>query len=688
MEYNKEQYDTFEALKRFIASTDGQVFIIKGYAGTGKTTMLERLTDYLKHNQRSFRLMAPTGRAASILRKKTGCIATTIHRGIYNFQDIKVMVSKDDIAKSSYKICFPILETAAPQVCIVDESSMITNHVSTNELWEFGTECLLNDLLSFTFRHQAGKLILLGDPAQLPPVGEAQTEAFDEESLRERGYNVESHTLTQVMRQDKDSGILANTMQIRNAYTSSTFNQLQLTYNVDVQELPVERLVETYLRYFPKPQLGNSVVITYSNAYANLFNRDIRSRMYGGDIQYPRVGDIIMVISNHYDSNSEMGHVPVDIMNGEFAQIIETGNIEKQSAPVWDGNERKIIEIEFQQTTLLLADGTTWQGKIIISPLLNDEHKNLDVIHLKALFINFCMRHPELDAKNNHMAFIDAYQKDEYVSALRVKYGYSITCHKSQGGEWDTVFVNAEGIFVNSFGLRWLYTALTRARKMLYCVNIPTITPISQLKISDITQVSHCCVEYPNPISGSSSQETTPFHSSDAPDYLKSQYQLFAQQLTGSGYVITDVKSYPYRERYTITSYDGIAMTIDIMYNKKGIFHPVVCADERLQSLLNAPQKQKNIFSPLLYEPTTNVVQFLYDLMVQACAKAGVKIVGVTEDLTQYRVVYCLQTSGKYAWLNIYITGKGLISYIAPYSDSHDDEMFNRLLDYLRNVKI
>ena len=688
MQFNKEQYETFEALKRFVTSTDGQIFIIKGYAGTGKTTMIKQLTDFIKVSQQEFRLMAPIGRAASILRKKTDCNATTIHRGIYDFRDIEILVSKEDISKSSYKIRYPILETFSPQICIVDESSMITNHVSTNELWEFGTECLLNDLLSFTFQHKQGKLILLGDPAQLPPVGEAQTEAFNEEMLRERGFCVESHTLTEVMRQNKDSDILTNAMRIREAYTTGTYNQLQIEYGTDVHELPKEQLIETYLQHFPEPRLGNSVIISYSNANANLYNRDIRHRMYGEYTQYPRVGDIIMAVSNHYGRITEVEPEPIDIMNGEFAQIIETGNIEKQSAPVWDGSERKIVEIEFMQTSLLLSDGNIWRGKIIVNPLLNDELRNLSVTHLKALFINFCMRHPELDDKKDHAAFIEAYRQDEYVSALRVKYGYAITCHKSQGGEWDTVFVNASGIFVNPLGLRWLYTALTRARKTLYCVNIPSITPISKLRITEINKVLHCCVEYPTPLSNSSSKDSTPFHSSDAPEFVIAKYQHLEHQLAGSGYTIADVKSYPYRERYSIVLPDGCTTTIDMMYNGKGVFRPIACADEQLQSLLNASQEQKNEYPPLLYEPTTNVAQFLYDLMIQACAVSGAKIIGVTEELAQYRVVYCLQTSGKYSWLNVFVTGKGMISYIAPYSDLSDDSILLSLLDYLRNITV
>lgn len=688
MQFNKEQYETFEALKRFVTSTDGQIFIIKGYAGTGKTTMIKQLTDLIKVSRQEFRLMAPTGRAASILRKKTDCNATTIHRGIYDFRDIEILISKEDISKSSYKIRYPFLVTSSPQICIVDESSMITNHVSTNELWEFGTECLLNDLLSFTFRHKQGKLILLGDPAQLPPVGEAQTEAFNEEMLRERGFSVETHILTEVMRQDKDSSILTNSMRIREAYTTDTYNQLQIEYGTDVHKLPQEQLIETYLQHFPEPRLGNSVVISYSNAHANLYNRDIRHRMYGEYTQYPRVGDIIMVVSNHYDSNTEVDHEPMDIMNGESAQIIETGNIEKQSAPVWDGSERKIVEIEFMQTSLLLSDGNIWRGKIIVNPLLNDELRNLSVTHLKALFINFCMRHPELDDKKDHAAFIEAYRQDEYVSALRVKYGYAITCHKSQGGEWDTVFVNADGIYVNPFGLRWLYTALTRARKTLYCVNIPSITPISKLRITEINKASHCCSEYPAPLSDSSSIDSSPFHSSDAPEFVIAKYQHIKHQFIGSGYTIADIKSYPYRERYSIVLPDGCTTTIDMMYNGKGVFRPIACADERLQSLLNATQEQKSEYSPLLYEPTTNAAQFLYDLMVQACANADAKIVGVSEDLAQYRIVYCLQTSGQYAWLNIFVTAKGMISYIAPYSDIQDDEKLIKLLNYLCEIKV
>lgn len=682
MQLNQEQYEIFEAVKRFIASDDGQIFVIKGYAGTGKTTMIKQITDNLSQNRREFRLMAPTGRAASVLRKKTGYVATTIHRGIYNFFDIQTRVEKDDIANSTYKIIFPILQTENPQVCIVDESSMISNHESTNELWQFGTECLLNDLLTFTFMHKEGKLILLGDPAQLPPVGEAQSEALDEEILRIRGYKVESYTLTQIMRQDKESGILANAMQVRDAYESNTVNSLQITYSDDVIKLSSDQIVETYLQHFPTPQLGNSVVISYSNGYANLYNQDIRRRMYGYDIQYPHKGDIVMVVSNHYDRNEEMGHIPVDIMNGEFAQIIETGHIVKQSAPVKENGEKKLVELEFMHTTLLLGDGTIWEGKIIVNPLLNDEQRNLSVTQLKALFINFCMRHPKLDDKKNHAAFIDAYQKDEYVTALRVKYGYAITCHKSQGGEWDTVFVNAEGIYVHSFGLRWLYTALTRARKKLYCVNAPSVSPTSKLRINDITQVSHRCVEYPSPLQAEDGP--TPFHDCNADSFLKAKYHCVVKQLAGSGYSVQNIKSLPYRERYFILAPDSRLVMVDFVYSSRGVFNPANSNDPTLLNLLNASEQ----YPPLIYEPTSQVAQFLFDFLLLACAACGVTIVGVTEELTQYKIVYCLQTSGRYAWLNVFVNDKGFITYIAPYSDCREDEKLIKLLDYLRNLTV
>ena len=649
--------------------------------------MIKQITDYLNQCKCEFKLMAPTGRAASILHKKTGVKATTIHRGIYNFKDIEIVVSKEDIAKSTYKIFFPILETDSPLVCIVDESSMVTNGISSNELYDFGSGHLLNDLLSFTFRHKKGKLIFLGDPAQLPPIGEIRSDALDENYFRNHGYIVESHVLTQVMRQDKDSGILANALQIRDAYNAEIYNQLQLTYTDDVLKLAPEQVVDTYLRYFPKPQLGNSVIISYSNASANLYNKDIRRIMFGDDIQYPHIGDIIMVVSNHYDSKNDNGKIPMDIMNGEFAQILKIGKIEKQSAPVKTGEERIIVELEFMQTSLLLENGTIWHGKIIVNPLLNDEHRNLSVTCLKALFINFCIRHPELESKKNHEAFIESYKRDEYVNALRVKYGYAITCHKAQGGEWGTVFVNAEGISVNHFGLRWLYTAFTRTRQTLYGVNIPSQSPISEWKIKDhIIQVTHCCTEYPCHVLALPALTSLPFHEDNVPDFLKAKYQLVVQQLTDSDYSVENVKSFPYRERYSIVSSDKRRIVIDFIYNGKGIFRPAKCEDNDLQQLLNDIKEQTEEYPTLNYEPTTNAAQFLFNVMTQACDECDVKIMGITEDLTHYRIVYCLQTSGKYSWLNVFLTNKGMVSYIEPYSDIQDDEKLQSLIVTLKKI--
>lgn len=683
----KEQLNALEEIKRFICSDSSQIYILKGYAGTGKTTLIQHVVKYIQSQDRQYRLMAPTGRAASILRKKTQSFATTIHRGIYNFSDIKTVVNRDDISKSTYKMHFPIMHTDLPMICIVDESSMITNHRSSNELWEFGTEHLLNDLLSFVFQHKEGKLILVGDPVQLPPVGEANTEAFDEDLLRQRGYNVQSKTLSQVMRQDEDSMILKNAMMVRDNYNNNIVNHFALQHGIDSLDIPEKDLAAMYLQHYPEPKLGNSVIITYANATANLYNKDIRYRMYNGDIALPHVHDVLMVISNHYDKRNANNHIPIDIMNGEFAQILSLGKIDKQSAPVYENNERKIVEIVFQQVTLLLGDGNIWEGKIIINPLLNDEQKNLSITQLKALFINFCMRHPDLDEKKDHAAFVEAYYNDEYVSALRVKYGYAITCHKSQGGEWDTVFVNADGIRINSFGMRWLYTALTRARKMLYCTNMPKVSPVDKLRVAEIIPAAKPCAEYPTPVSVQKDDMDSPYHDSSAASFLIQKYCTISEQLHNTDYRILYVQSFPYRERYTITN-GNASFVIDLMYNAKGIFRPVSCADSQLCTLLNNKAKAELVYPEPDYEPTSNIAQLLYDTLLNLCEECGLKIVGVTEDAKQYRIVYCLQLSGKYAWLVAFINSQGMITYIEPHAQDVNDDALLAFVDKLKNIKL
>lgn len=212
--YNAEQQVALSAINSFV-NGDGQVFILRGYAGTGKTTLMREVVCQY-HKQWTITAMAPTGRAAHIFWEKMLIGATTIHRGIYSFEDLVIRSDREDLADAEIKLVYPIRVLEIPTLVIVDEASMISNVYTEGELWTFGTNYLLNDLLTFVMSNRHSKVIFVGDNAQLPPVNEASSKALDPDFFAERGLKVQTATLSKVMRQDEGL-ILRNATATRNA---------------------------------------------------------------------------------------------------------------------------------------------------------------------------------------------------------------------------------------------------------------------------------------------------------------------------------------------------------------------------------------------------------------------------------------------------------------------------------------
>lgn len=479
-----EQERALKDIKSFIAS-DSQVFILTGSAGTGKTTLIKKIVDHLQSSEMLYALMAPTGRAANVLKTKVGVEATTIHRGIYDFANMLTKVDDEDIAKSSLTIYCPIIEQNDRIITIVDESSMISNVESLSEMWKFGTNHLLDDLLTFAFHAEGSKLILVGDSCQLPPVNERISSALNADFYRQKGMGVQQFELLQVMRQDSGSPILKSAEAIRDSIKNNRFNNLKLASGNQIAECAPTDVVSLF------KVSDDMSIITYSNSKSSEYNRLIRQRLYGSSSAHIAEGERLMVTHNHYDKSTSTE--PIDIMNGEFLTVISVdGEIESRTVPVYvkeAGNSvRKDITISFRDVTLATPSGGTWFGKIIVDPLLYGDSPELTLYENKALYIDFCINHRHL--KDTTPDFRDALLKDPYFNALHVKFGYAITCHKSQGGEWNKVIVDFEGVRFNAFGARWIYTALTRARKQLVCVNFPTTTPAANLHILPVKQVS------------------------------------------------------------------------------------------------------------------------------------------------------------------------------------------------------
>ena len=669
---NREQQEAYDKIRHFFsdANTDTPIFILKGYAGTGKTTLLRKIVGSLKDEMGDgLRLMAPTGRAALVLQRITGFPASTIHRAIYSM-DNPVCKKPKDIADTTIKFIFQINDSSKSRVfAIVDEASMVSSRKSNNELFQFGTGYILNDLLTFSRISSNGRILFVGDPAQLPPVGDNCSCAMSEQYFADRGLKCDSAKLTEIMRQNGESAILTNAMRIRDMLKEGQRNRLQFTLKSgEMEAIEPENLVE---KYFECP--GEKVVVTYSNRDAVRLNNDIRRRKYGGEVPL-QADDPLMVVRNNYLTG---------LMNGDLVTVESMGEVESQSAPVYvernGRKERVIIKLYFQRVTVMA--GGIPKNCLIILDLLKSEKPNLTIDEQKALFINFCMRNPKLNVGTG--AFVEAMKMDPFFNALEVKYGYAITGHKSQGGEWDTVFVDyigREGLDDDS--LRWSYTVTTRAKKMLYITNQPNVTPFDKFHIEDITPVRKIPSEFR--VFGETGDD--PLHAPGAEPFLRAKCLCIQENMKGTPYNIDSVRSCPYREIYNIATPEGVER-YDLVYNSGKMFLPAkeqvpTQRSEEIKMLLDDEHAMPLVFD---YKPSDDIHRQLYDYISKACSARLIQITNVAEHNDKYYTMYYFRTSDTVSYLQVFINNKGFITYARPASlRGKEDTELQELIDFLR----
>ena len=673
MTLTPQQQQVLDDIKTFLDS-DISVFILKGYAGTGKTTMIRTIIGEIKNREKEPILMAPTGRAARVLETKNSWEASTIHRCIYELDTIETKEGSDDI-----RFIFPLKnleDRAKDHICIVDESSMIGTREVENELFEFGTGSLLKDLLTFVAPNRGGKIIFVGDPMQLPPVGDNVSNALDEKFFEGIGIKTMVAELTDVVRQGAGSAILSNAMKVRALIESQQRNNLVFDRNEDeVIDMEGYNMPSQLLTLYPKPEIGQSVIITFSNRQARDYNYAVRELLYPNQKQIV-VGDILQVVSNNYK---------LDVMNGDFVKITAiNGDTEYQSAPVYIniGGERiqHKITLAFRNVRIRLDNEHELPCKIIES-MLDDSDPNLNFAQIQALYINFCMRYPQL--KRGSQLFKEYLKADPYFNALRVKYGYAITGHKSQGGEWNTVFVDYTGrTGLNIDCLRWTYTVTTRASQTLYGCNMPNVTPMSKLQMAPIIKASRPREEY---LSFTDIPET-PFHPKNTPNYIKAKYWVISDELKKEGFAIKRVESKQYCEWYHIEDNYGESILVHCYYNKAGLFtrYNAVGNSNNTTKILSLMQTNMVMLCSFRYIPSNTVLQNLYNYLESICSDLDIMITNIVEHLSEYCVYYYLQCSGSYSCIQFYITKDGFISYAQPFSDiGSDDEILIKVINQL-----
>lgn len=681
-------------------NNEAQVFILKGYAGTGKTTMLKGVIEYIQAQKKQVSVMAPTGRAAKVLRDKTG-LGQTIHKSIYNLEELRTIDDDKDDAGNFFHYFFPIRQSLEQErILIIDEASMISSRKSTHELFTFGTGILLNDLITFSrIPNSNFKLIMVGDPAQLPPVGDNKSLALDDSYFQELGFQTMSATLTTVKRQDQNS-ILENAFKIRSLIGSKQRSNLQLVFDNTVSfEIPTEQIAHQYTNEFPVPEIGNGVIISFSNNQCHHYNVAIREQLFP-QRSTVQAGDVLMINSNNYHTYG------VELMNGDMAKVVYASPtvVEKKNIPVYDlvvgKRVKKYITLAFREVTIRLANHSEEVQCLILDSLLNSPNKDLSILELKALYIDFVMRFKEEQERNKKLGnmvfnlgspeFKGMLKNDRYFNALRVKYGYAITCHKAQGGEWDTVFVDYFGrTSLNDEPLRWSYTATTRARLKLFAANAPYLTHFSKFKINAIGVLNNIPANALN----LKMVSLSPGHSENQHPAKSLKYWEMHQKFEHTQYQITQIQSFgESRERYTIQLEDDF-LQIEADHNGAGIFNDFklvggqpndISWHNNLLELVNEPFQ---VVYSIEYTPSVEILKTLWGIIRQSVEDLGISITNVEENEKQYFVNYFLKTDAKMAMIQFYYNKKDQLTSALPKStlggnDLKLTELLKKLQDY------
>ncbi len=677
MQLTHHQEQVFDMIKAFMES-DCSVFILRGYAGTGKTTMVKHIADYVS-SFGELKLMAPTGRAARVLEEKTNYTATTIHKGIYSGLALWDNQA-DDIAETQYKMIFPVKTAEDRVIAIVDEASMLSSMKNEHELFVFGTDILMDDLLTFIRPSFGGKVIFVGDPAQLPPVGDNTSHALRSEYFEEKGLLVMQAELTEVIRQSDDSVILRNAVKIRELLLSDKRNTLVFDQRAgEVESLAPGNLLDRYLFACKEKGRANNVLICYSNKAAAKYNTDIRRSLYSEESPSLRTGDILMVIQNDYNLNK---------MNGEFLEVLGVGDTHSETAPVYvqEGvnKVKKNITLNFIEIKVEGPLGTP-VSCYVFQNLLEDEKGALGINEQRALYINFKMRHQNL--KPHSEEFKEALKSDAYFNCLKAKYGYAVTGHKCQGGEWETAFVDYSGrTGLSDDCLRWAYTSTTRARKTLYIVNRPNITAFKLFRFEELQE----CSKIPEEFRCLNVTALSPMHDSSDPDFLHAKYWCIASNLEHSPYSIDRVDSRPYLEMYWINTGKGVER-YDIRYKKGGLFSKASTQVESEYSaeILRMLDDESDMPMEYEYEPTDNSRKALNDIIQLVCDTLDIKITNIVDHPEDYSIMYYFNTMSTFSYIKIYINDTGFVSYAKPMSliGKDDTDMLSLIEEIKKNLK-
>ena len=444
-----EQEHAIDVFSLFMTDRDDHVvMILRGSAGTGKTTLAGAIVRAMNVLKQKMILLAPTGRAAKVFALNAGHPAYTIHRRIYRQK------SAGDI--SSFNLNF---NNNRDTLFMIDEASMIANQGYGESA--FGSGCLLDDLMQFVYNGQNCRMVLVGDKAQLPPVGEDESPALMSDVLRAYGMKVYECDLNQVLRQSEDSGILWNATRIRTLIDDWVLPKIRFQGFADIVRVPGDELIESLATSYSRVGMDETMVITRSNKRANIYNQGVRNTVLDREDELCR-GDQLMIVKNNYYWTEQSKEISF-LANGDIAVVQRVRNVQE------------LFGFRFADVTMTLPDYDSYElTATVILDSLTTESPALSREQQEQLYNAVMEDYADIPLKADR---IKQLKKDKYFNALQIKFAYAVTCHKAQGGQWAHVYID-QGYMTDDMltpdYIHWLYTAFTRATEKLFLVNWPT----------------------------------------------------------------------------------------------------------------------------------------------------------------------------------------------------------------------
>ncbi|MDR0421986.1 MAG: AAA family ATPase [Proteiniphilum sp.] len=450
-DFTDDQMNALEKIAGFLFSeADSRIFLLTGYAGTGKSSLIGSLVKTMTGFKQKTVLLAPTGRAAKVFSGYAARQAFTIHKKIYRQRKFAGETPHFSLSENMHR----------HTLFIVDEASMISNESSDFSV--FGTGRLLDDLIEYVYSGEGCRMLLVGDSAQLPPVGQENSPALDTDVLRSYSLEVTQATLTRIVRQAEESGILCNATMLREALRfrkTEVFPKLKVEGFADVVRVTGEELIDRISGAYREDGIEETIVVSRSNRRVNAYNNGIRNRVLYREEEIS-AGDILMITRNNYfwvESFEDLDY----LANGEFVEVLRVKG------------EEEMYGFRFCNVLLYHRDYEIEFEAKIIPDVLHTEVPGLTREQSDRLFFNVMEDYAGIPRKQQRYKEV---KSNPYFNALQVKYGYAVTCHKAQGGEWKNVFLDLGYVRKSYMGenfYRWLYTSVTRSSGKLFLVNLP-----------------------------------------------------------------------------------------------------------------------------------------------------------------------------------------------------------------------